>query len=410
MPGMPWIALWKTDMTEKKRPLDGITVVSLEHAVAAPFCTRQLADLGARVIKVERPGNGDFARGYDQRVNGQSSHFTWINRSKQSLALDLKRPDALEALMQLLEGADVLVQNLAPGAAARMGLSWEVLKARNPRLIVCDISGYGADGPYRDKKAYDLLIQSEAGFLSVTGTQQAPSKAGISVADIAAGMYAYTNILSALLLRGRTGEGSHIDVSMLEALGEWMGYPMYYAWEGAPPPPRTGASHASIYPYGPFEAGDGGTVMLGLQNEREWKAFCEHVLLQPALAGDARFDSNARRNAHREELRALILDVFAALDAAQVVQRLDAAGIANARVNDMAGLWAHPQLAARQRWRSVDSPAGPVQALLPPGVNSAFDYRMEAVPSVGEHSAAILAGLGWPAERISALYADEPAL
>ncbi|QPR36165.1 CoA transferase [Delftia acidovorans] len=391
-------------MTQQRlRPLDGTTVVSLEHAVAAPFCTRQLADLGARVIKVERPGSGDFARGYDQRVQGQSSHFTWINRSKQSLALDLKQDEAMQALLQLLEGADVLVQNLAPGAAARMGLSYAALRERFPRLIVCDISGYGADGPYRDKKAYDLLIQSEAGFLSVTGTPEVPSKAGISVADIAAGMYAYTNILSALLLRGRTGEGSHIDVSMLEALGEWMGYPMYYAFDGAPPPPRTGASHASIYPYGPFEAGDGGTVMLGLQNEREWKLFCEQVLLQPALATDARFDSNARRNANREELRALILGVFNALDAAQVVQRLDAAGIANARVNDMAGLWAHPQLAARQRWCSVDTPAGPVQALLPPGANSAFDYRMEAVPAVGEHSAAILAELGWSAERISAL-------
>ncbi|MDR3016354.1 MAG: CoA transferase [Delftia acidovorans] len=391
-------------MTQQRlRPLDGTTVVSLEHAVAAPFCTRQLADLGARVIKVERPGSGDFARGYDQRVQGQSSHFTWINRSKQSLALDLKQDEAMQALMQLLEGADVLVQNLAPGAAARMGLSYAALRERFPRLIVCDISGYGADGPYRDKKAYDLLIQSEAGFLSVTGTPEVPSKAGISVADIAAGMYAYTNILSALLLRGRTGEGSHIDVSMLEALGEWMGYPMYYAFDGAPPPPRTGASHASIYPYGPFETGDGGTVMLGLQNEREWKTFCDQVLLQPALATDARFDSNAQRNAHREELRALILGVFNALDAAQVVQRLDAAGIANARVNDMAGLWSHPQLAARQRWCSVDTPAGPVQALLPPGANSAFDYRMEAVPAVGEHSAAILAELGWSAERISAL-------
>ena len=397
-------------MTNTIRPLDGITVVSLEHAVAAPFCTRQLADLGARVIKVERPGAGDFARGYDQRVNGQSSHFTWINRSKESLALDLKQPAALQALLQLLTTADVLVQNLAPGAAARMGLSYEVLKARNPQLIVCDISGYGADGPYRDKKAYDLLIQSEAGFLSVTGTEQEPSKAGISVADIAAGMYAYTNVLSALLLRGRTGEGSHIDVSMLEALGEWMGYPMYYAWDGAPPPPRTGASHASIYPYGPFMAGDGGTVMLGLQNEREWKLFCEQVLLQPALASDARFDSNARRNAHREELQGLILSVFAGLDAQKVVQRLEQAGIANARVNDMAGLWAHPQLAARQRWCSVGTPAGPVQALLPPGANSAFDYRMDAVPSVGEHSAAILAELGWSAERIRALYAEEATL
>jgi crotonobetainyl-CoA:carnitine CoA-transferase CaiB-like acyl-CoA transferase len=397
-------------MTNTIRPLDGITVVSLEHAVAAPFCTRQLADLGARVIKVERPGAGDFARGYDQRVNGQSSHFTWINRSKESLALDLKQPAALQALLQLLTTADVLVQNLAPGAAARMGLSYEVLKARNPQLIVCDISGYGADGPYRDKKAYDLLIQSEAGFLSVTGTEQEPSKAGISVADIAAGMYAYTNVLSALLLRGRTGEGSHIDVSMLEALGEWMGYPMYYAWDGAPPPQRTGASHASIYPYGPFMAGDGGTVMLGLQNEREWKLFCEQVLLQPALASDARFDSNARRNAHREELQGLILSVFAGLDAQQVVQRLEQAGIANARVNDMAGLWAHPQLAARQRWCSVGTPAGPVQALLPPGANSAFDYRMDAVPSLGEHSAAILAELGWSAERIRALYAEEATL
>lgn len=384
-------------------PLEGLTVIDLTRVLAGPMCTQMLADLGARVIKVERPGSGDFARGYDQRVQGQSSHFTWINRSKQSLALDLKQDEAMQALLQLLEGADVLVQNLAPGAAARMGLSYAALRERFPRLIVCDISGYGADGPYRDKKAYDLLIQSEAGFLSVTGTPEVPSKAGISVADIAAGMYAYTNILSALLLRGRTGEGSHIDVSMLEALGEWMGYPMYYVFDGAPPPPRTGASHASIYPYGPFEAGDGGTVMLGLQNEREWKLFCEQVLLQPALATDARFDSNARRNANREELRALILGVFNALDAAQVVQRLDAAGIANARVNDMAGLWAHPQLAARQRWCSVDTPAGPVQALLPPGANSAFDYRMEAVPAVGEHSAAILAELGWSAERISAL-------
>ncbi len=386
------------------RPLDGITVVSLEHAVAAPFCTRQLADLGARVIKVERPGSGDFARGYDQRVKGQSSHFTWINRSKESLALDVKQPPARAALMQLLAAADVLVQNLAPGAAARMGLSYEALKAHNPRLIVCDISGYGSDGPYRDKKAYDLLIQSEAGFLSITGTPDTPSKAGISVADIAAGMYAYSNILSALLLRGKTGEGSHIDVSMLEAMGEWMGYPMYYAFDGAPPPPRTGASHASIYPYGPFTAGDGGTVMLGLQNEREWKAFCDAVLQRPEVAADARFDSNAQRNAHRAELQALILDTFAALTAAQVVERLDAAGIANARVNDMAGLWAHPQLQARGRWRTVATPAGEVPALLPPGVNSAFDYRMDPIPAVGQHNAAILAELGWTVQQIDALH------
>ncbi|POR12777.1 CaiB/BaiF CoA-transferase family protein [Diaphorobacter sp. LR2014-1] len=395
-------------MTKTIRPLDGITVVSLEHAVAAPFCTRQLADLGARVIKVERPGSGDFARGYDQRVKGQSSHFTWINRSKESLALDVKQPQAKAALLQLLKTADVLVQNLAPGAAARMGLSYEALKAHNPKLIVCDISGYGADGPYRDKKAYDLLIQSEAGFLSVTGTPETPSKSGISVADIAAGMYAYTNILSALLLRGKTGEGSHIDVSMLEAMGEWMGYPMYYAFDGAPPPPRTGASHASIYPYGPFVAGDGKTVMLGLQNEREWKAFCDAVLQRPEVATDARFDSNGQRNAHRDALQALILQEFSTLSAAQVVERLDQAGIANARVNDMADLWAHPQLAARQRWSDVDSPVGRIPALLPPGVNSAFDYRMDAVPAVGQHNAAILAELGWSAEQIDALQAPQP--
>ena len=391
------------------RPLDGITVISLEHAVAAPFATRQLADLGARVIKVERPGGGDFARGYDQRVRGQSSHFTWLNRNKESLALDVKQPEARAALLQLLKTADVLVQNLAPGAAARMGLSYEALKGHNPRLIVCDISGYGANGPYRDKKAYDLLIQSEAGFLSVTGTPETPSKSGISVADIAAGMYAYTNILSALLLRGKTGEGSHIDVSMLEAMGEWMGYPMYYAFDGAPPPPRTGASHASIYPYGPFAAGDGGTVMLGLQNEREWQAFCEQVLRRPEVAVDARFCSNAARNQHRDELQALILQEFATLTAAQVVERLDAAGIANARVNDMAGLWAHPQLAARERWREVDTPAGRIPALLPPGVSSAFEYRMEQVPAVGQHNAAILAELGWTAERIAALAAAPAA-
>ena len=389
------------------RPLDGITVVSLEHAVAAPFCARQLADLGARVIKVERPGSGDFARGYDSRVRGQSSHFTWLNRNKESLALDLKDPDSLAALKQLLGTADVLLQNLAPGAAARMGLSYEALHAEFPKLIVCDISGYGADGPYRDKKAYDLLIQSEAGFLSITGMPEVPSKAGISVADIAAGMYAYTNIMSALLLRAKTGEGSHIDVSMLEALGEWMGYPMYYAFDGAPPPPRTGASHASIYPYGPFIAGDGGTVMLGLQNEREWLAFCDKVLEKPELAKDARFDSNAHRNQNRDALQAEILRIFGSLTAEQVVQRLEVAGIANAHVNDMAGLWAHPQLEARKRWRTVNTPKGDVPALLPPGLNSAFDYRMDAVPAVGEHTARILAGLGWSQARIDELLSGD---
>ena len=387
------------------RPLDGITVVSLEHAIAAPFCTRQLADMGARVIKVERPGAGDFARAYDSRVQGQSSHFVWTNRSKESLTLDLKQEAALAVLQELLSQADVLVQNLAPGAAARMGLGFNTLSALHPRLIVCDISGYGADGPYRDKKAYDLLIQSEAGFLSVTGTPDAPSKAGISVADIAAGMYAYSHVLSALLLRGRTGKGSHIDVSMLEALGEWMGFPMYYASEGASPPPRTAAAHASIYPYGPFAVGDGSTIMLGLQNEREWKAFCEQVLHHPALATDPRFDSNARRNEEREALEAIILQCFAGLNAEQVSARLDAAQIANARMNDMAGLRAHPQLQARARWRTVGTPAGDISALLPPGRNAAFDYRMDPVPAVGQHTDAILRQLGRSESDIAALRA-----
>ncbi|MDP9929084.1 CaiB/BaiF CoA transferase family protein [Variovorax paradoxus] len=385
------------------RPLDGITVISLEHAIAAPFCTRQLADLGARVIKVERPGVGDFARAYDARVGGEASHFVWVNRSKESLTLDLKQPAAIAVLQELVAEADVLVQNLAPGAAARMGLGAEALQAKHPRLIVCDISGYGEDGPYRDKKAYDLLIQSEAGFLSVTGTPDDPCKAGNSIADIAAGMYAYTGILAALLQRGKTGKGSHIDVSMLESLAEWMGYPMYYAYEGAPPPPRSAASHATIYPYGPFPAGDGGTVMLGLQNEREWRLFCEKVLLQPGLATDMRFDSNARRNANRDALRAIIVETFSTLDTVQVVERLDAAQIANARMNDMAGLWAHPQLQARERWRNVGSPAGDIPALLPAGRQSAFDYRMDPVPAVGEHTESILRALGRGDADIAAL-------
>lgn len=387
------------------RPLDGITVISLEHAIAAPFCTRQLADLGARVIKVERPGSGDFARAYDSRVKGLASHFVWTNRSKESLTLDLKQPGALAVLKQLLDQADVLVQNLAPGAAARMGLGFEALSPQYPKLIVCDISGYGEDGPYRDKKAYDLLIQSEAGFLSVTGTPESPSKAGNSVADIAAAMYAYTGILSALLLRGKTGQGSHIDVSMLESLAEWMNYPLYYAFDGASPPPRTAAAHASIYPYGPFKAGDGGAVMLGLQNEREWKGFCEDVLKDAALTNDPRFESNARRNEHRDALMAIILDVFGKLSTQQVVQRLDAAQIANARMNDMAGLWAHPQLKARERWQPVGSPVGDIPALLPPGRSNAFNYRMDPVPAVGQHTEAILRELGQGDVEIAALRA-----
>lgn len=391
--------------TGGQRPLDGITVVSLEHAIAAPFCTRQLADLGARVIKIERPGRGDFARDYDQRARGLASHFVWVNRSKESLTLDLKQPEALEILRQLLTTADVLVQNLAPGAAARMGMSWDALREAHPKLVVCDISGYGSDGPYRDKKAYDLLIQSEAGYLSVTGTPEEPCKSGNSIADIAAGMYAYSSILAALLQRGRTGLGSHIDVSMLEALGEWMSFPLYYTFDGAAPPPRHGASHATIYPYGPFQTGDGRTVMLGLQNEREWVAFCEKVLCLPQLATDPRFASNALRNANRADLAALVLRTFAALSAAQLIERLETAHIANAQVNNMADLWVHPQLQARERFVEVGSTAGPLQALLPPGVHSSFDYRMDPVPGVGEHTDAILRELG-RADRIEALRAS----
>jgi itaconate CoA-transferase len=386
------------------RPLEGITVVTLEHAIAGPFATRQLADLGARVIKVERPGVGDFARGYDERVRGLASHFVWTNRSKESLTLDVKHPEARSILKRLIiEEADIVVQNLAPGAAARLGLSYAELSAKKPEIVVCDISGYGADGPYRDKKAYDLLIQSESGFLSVTGTEAEPSKAGPSIADISAGMYAYSNILAALLQRQRTGLGQHLDISMLESLVEWTSYPLYYAFDGAPPPPRTGASHATIYPYGPFPAGDGKVVMLGLQNEREWQAFCETVLLQPALAREERFASNSKRSAARQELRQIIVDAFSGLTSDQVIERLDAAQIANANVNDMHAVWEHPQLKARKRWREVDTSAGRVPALLPPGSWEEAEPRMDAVPALGQHTDAILSSLGYDAAQIKAL-------
>jgi itaconate CoA-transferase len=387
------------------RPLDGITVVTLEHAIAAPFCTRQLADLGARVIKVERPGVGDFARAYDTRVHGLASHFVWTNRSKESLALDVKQAQAGVILDQLLAGADVLVQNLAPGAAARLGLSFEALQEKYPRLIVCDISGYGSDGPYRDKKAYDLLIQSESGFLSITGSPDEPAKAGCSIADIAAGMYAYSNILAALIARGQTGKGCHIDVSMLESMVEWMNYPLYYAIDGAAPPPRTGAAHATIYPYGPFPAGDGKVVMLGLQNEREWGQFCTKVLLQPLLAFDPRFASNAARTGARAQLRAIIVDVFAQLTSSDVIARLEEASIANAQMNDMHDLWQHPQLKARRRWVEIDTPAGKIPALLPPGVPNTCTARMDPVPALGQHTDAILASLGYDNAAIDALRA-----
>lgn len=393
-------------MSHPIRPLDGITVISLEHAIAAPFCTRQLADMGARVIKVERPQVGDFARGYDERVRGMASHFVWTNRSKESLALDLKHPEAQTALHRLLAKADVLVQNLAPGAAARMGLGFDDLHKVYPQLIVCDISGYGEGGPYETKKAYDLLIQSESGFISVTGSPESPAKAGCSMSDIAAGMYAYSGILNALLLRAKTGKGSRLDVSMLESTVEWMSFPLYYAFEGAPPPPRAGAAHATIFPYGPFPVGDGSNVMLGLQNEREWRVFCEKVLFKPDLADDPAYASNSKRVENRQALTALIKAAFASMTIHQVTERLEAAQIANARVNEMKDVWAHPQLAARDRWVNVDSPVGQLPALIPPASNSAFRARMDPIPALGEHTQAILAEVGLSSEQIGQLQKD----
>ena len=377
------------------RPLDGVTVVALEQAVAAPFATRQLADLGARVVKVERPGVGDFARGYDAAVKGLSSHFVWLNRSKESLTLDLKRPEARGVLAKLIDGADVFVQNLAPGAAGRLGFDAAALRARRPRLVVCDVSGYGAGGPFRDKKAYDLLVQAEAGLVSITGTADEVVKSAISVADVAAGMYAYSGVLTALFRRERSGEGASIEVSMLEALGEWMGFPLYYTLYGGRPPARSGARHAAIAPYGPFEGGDGETVFLGLQNEREWVRFCAEVLGRPELAADPRFDANAKRVANRDALEAAIRGVFARLTAEEIVARLDAAGIANGRMNSVAQFAAHPQLRARGRWREAPSSAGPLRALLPPATLDGAEPRMDAVPEVGEHTDAILAELGY---------------
>jgi itaconate CoA-transferase len=376
-------------------PLEGITVVSLEQAVAAPFATRQLADMGARVIKVERPGAGDFARSYDAVVQGLSSHFVWINRSKESIALNLKQEVARNVLNSLLEDADVFVQNLAPGATQRRGFGTEALRERHPGLIVCDISGYGASGPYRDKKAYDLLVQCEAALVSVTGTQETPSKAGIAVADIAAGMYAYSGILAALFRRERTGEGATIEVSLFEALAEWMGFPAYYAMYGEKDPDRSGASHASIAPYGPFACSGGEVVFLGIQNEREWEKFCGVVLERPELAEDARFSSNSDRLANRDALDEDIGRIFSPLTAEEVIEKLEEAGIANARLRSVREFLDHPQLQARDRWREVESPAGPLRALLPPGLPTDTEPVMAPIPEVGEHTAAILSELGY---------------
>jgi itaconate CoA-transferase len=374
-------------------PLAGLTVVSLEQAVAAPFATRQLADLGARVIKVERAGTGDFARGYDQAVLGQASYFVWLNRGKQSVELDVKSERGQRVLAALLARADVFVQNLAPGAADRLGLSATELRARHPRLICCSVSGYGPDGPYAGKKAYDLLVQCEAGLLSVTGTPEAPAKAGISVADIAAGMYAFTGVLTALYERERTGHGSAFEVAMLDALGEWMSQPVLFTGYGGQPPRRTGARHASISPYGPYEAADG-QVFIGLQNDREWAVLCADVLRRPELTADPRFATNTDRVAHDAELTAIIEAELAGMSADQVVTLLDAAGIATARLRSPAEFAAHPQLAARDRWRDVGTPAGPVRALLPPVTVPGREPAMGRVPALGEHTAAILAELG----------------
>jgi itaconate CoA-transferase len=375
------------------RPLDGLTVVSLEQAIAAPYCTRLLADQGARVIKVERPDGGDFARAYDTRVRGLASHFVWTNRSKESLALDLKDPRAVDVLRRILDRADVFVQNLAPGAVERLGLGPAELRAANPRLVTCSISGYGTGGPAEQRKAYDLLIQAEAGFLSVTGTKEHMAKAGISIADISAGVTAYHSILAALLHRGRTGQGDHIEVSMLEAMAEWMGFPMYFAFDGAPPPPRNGAGHATIYPYGPYDTVDGG-VFFGLQNDREWAAFAETVLLRPELAADPRFKGNAGRAGHRDVLEPILVGVLSSLSTEEAIARLERAGIGTARVNDMAALWAHPQLAARDRWREFGSPAGPLPALKPVS-GAGWEPRLDPVPALGEHTEAILAEFGF---------------
>ena len=371
--------------------------------MAAPFATRQLADLGARVIKIERPKVGDFARDYDATVKGMSSHFVWLNRSKESLTLDLKHSGATQILEQLLERADVLIQNLAPGAARRLGLGAESLLPKYPRLIVCDVSGYGDNGPYASKKAYDLLVQAEAGVMSVTGTPDTPSKVGISIGDIATGMYAYSGILSALYQREKSGKGTRIEVTMLEALAEWMGYPLYYTHFGGTAPARTGPNHATIVPYGRYETGDGKSIMLGLQNEREWAVFCEKVLLQPKLAQDPRYGSNSRRAAKRSEINALITEVFATLTTEQAIERLDASGIANARINTPDEVWEHPQLKARDRWREMDSPVGLLATLLPAVTMPDFEARIDAVPALGEHTERILSELGYTTGDIVAL-------
>ena len=382
-------------------PLEGITVIALEQAVAAPLATRHLADLGARVIKIERPGVGDFARAYDTTVRGLSSHFVWLNRSKQSLTLDVKAPEAPDVLVRLFSRADVFVQNLAPGAAERLSLGAGELRQKYPKLIICNLLGYGAFGPYRDKKAYDLLIQSEAGLLSITGTEEQPCKSGISIADIAGGMYAYSAILTALLMRQRTGQGTTIEVSLLEALGEWMGYPVYYTKYGGKAPLRTGAAHATIAPYGPFQSGDQKAVFLSIQNEREWERFCRVVLERGELIKDPRFDSGPRRVANRRDLHLAIEEVFSRLSAREIIARLDQGQIANARMNSVQEFLEHPQLASRNRWHEIDSPVGSLYALVPPADLADVEPVMGPIPSLGEHTNVILNEIGFNAATLA---------
>lgn len=388
------------------RPLDGVVVVTLEHAVAAPFATRQLADLGARVIKVERPGVGDFARGYDETVRGTSSVFFWLNRSKESLAVDVKHPGAPELLERLLARADVFVQNLAPGAAQRLGLGSEELLARHPRLIVCNISGFGDGGPYRDRKAYDLLVQGEAGIISITGTEEVPAKVGISVADIAGGMYGFSGILASLIQRGRTGRGDVLDISLFDALAEWMGHPMYYAEYGGTQPARMGTAHPIIAPYGAFATRDGTEILIAVQNEREWRSFCTVVLADPDAALDDRFASMSARVANRPALDQMIGARLAGIEAADVLRLLDEARIASARVNQVRDLARHPQLVERGRWADVQTPFGAVPGLLPPGLPRESPPRMDPVPALGEHSEQVVEWLGYSTTERAAMRDD----
>ena len=377
------------------RPLQGTTVVAFEQAVAAPFATRQLADLGARVIKIERPGTGDFARDYDQTVCGMSSHFVWLNRSKESLTLDIKRPEAIGVIDRLIDRADVFVQNLSPESTVSLGVSARQLRARFPSLVACDISGYGSDGPYGGKKAYDLMVQAETGLLSINGSVDEPAKVAIAVADISAGMYALTSILSALLVQSHTGVGAAIEISMLEALGEWMGYPLYYSGYGDKPLSRTGPRHATIAPYGPFSVAHGEVIYFGVQNEREWLAFCQKVLRQPPLAADSRFNSNSRRVKHLTELHDIVDPILSALSAKEAIARLDQAGVAHARFNTVDDFAAHPQFSARGRWTNVGSPVGPLRALYPPWSIENVTPRMDPVPEIGQQTGDILRELGY---------------